>query len=57
VSGGVEQEAGGARRAAGFLFNAAGDLDLTIGPADDWQSITRQFPSGCQPDFVALYLP
>ncbi|MBL8793408.1 MAG: glycosyltransferase family 1 protein, partial [Planctomycetia bacterium] len=40
-----------------LAFNAAGDLDLTVGPSDTWESITRQFPAGWQPDFAALYLP
>src|SRR5438128_9984349 len=31
--------------------------DLTIGPAESWQSVCERLPRDWQPDFIALYLP
>ncbi len=37
-------------------FNARGDLDLTVGPADSWDDVLARLPGGWRPDFVALSL-
>jgi tetratricopeptide (TPR) repeat protein len=37
-------------------FNAAGDTDLRIGPADSWEEVLRQLPADWQPDLVVLDL-
>ena len=43
-------------RAAGDcrLFNATGDLDLAVGPADGWAEILARLPEGWRPDLVVL---
>jgi GT2 family glycosyltransferase/tetratricopeptide (TPR) repeat protein len=40
-----------------LAFNAQGTTDLTIGHSDTWEAVSRRFPPGWRPDFVALYLP
>jgi hypothetical protein len=45
------------RRAGACLaFNARGDLDLAVGPADTWDDLCRRLPQGWRPDFVVLDL-
>src|SRR5437667_7528790 len=44
-------------RAAGdcLAFDPAGETDLRIGPDDQWEVVTRRFPPGWEPDFIALW--
>ncbi len=46
-------------RAAGacLTFNDTPGTDLTVGPADTWESICARLPDGWRPDFVVLHLP
>jgi GT2 family glycosyltransferase/tetratricopeptide (TPR) repeat protein len=37
-------------------FNAAGDLDLKIGPHDSWEQVLAQLPDSWRPDAVVLEL-
>jgi len=54
----AEQNLQSQRQAGTCLaFNADGDTDLTIRPADTWDDVRRRLPDGWQPDFLALYLP
>lgn len=47
------------QRQAGYClaFDDSGDNDLTISPTDSWAGLAARWPSGWQPDFIALYLP
>jgi hypothetical protein len=40
-----------------LAFNADGDADLTIKPADTWDVVRGRLPAGWEPDLLALWLP
>ncbi len=39
-----------------LCFNATGELDQGIQEGDSWSVVSARFPSGWQPDFLALWL-
>jgi len=54
----AHQNLRGPRQAGDCLaFNAEGNVDLTISPADRWETIVGRLPPDWRPDFVVLYLP
>jgi GT2 family glycosyltransferase/predicted Zn-dependent protease len=54
----AEQNLQGPRQAGTCLaFNADGDVDQTITPADSWEDVQKQLPSGWLPDLLVLNLP
>jgi len=53
----AEQCLGSERRAGRCLaFSLEPGTDLTLAPADTWESITARLPNGWRPDFIALQL-
>jgi GT2 family glycosyltransferase/tetratricopeptide (TPR) repeat protein len=39
-----------------LVFDHAEGMDLTVGPEDDWETISSRLPTGWLPEFLVLYL-